>query len=540
MTGFLGFDRADLDRQYSPSSLVPSLDAYLDEYAKLSEQARQHNQPVELRYGDEPSARLDLFGVDGGNAPLMVFVHGGYWQQVSKGESAFAATDFTSAGIAFAALDYGLAPDYSLDAIVGMVRDAVSWLYANADELGINPRRIHLSGSSAGAHLVAMACLADEDRRIASATLLSGVYDLEPLRHTYVNDALGLTMEDALRNSPIYRLPDRLPPIVIARGGVETDEFIRQHDTMTALLRQRTEVTEVISQERNHFDLAYDLGDPTTPLGAAVLSRIAAPAAVRETPFSSYAHMGALLSLQHPQTEAPTEPGFIILSQVKELLFALLHTEFGTARDQLAKDDLDDALWTLRRASRVQQVLISCWEALSALSPDEFASFRDVLGSASGFQSVSYRKLEFLLGNKNARFVEPHRNTPHYDEVMAQLHEPSLYDEAIRYLARRGLDIPAEVLDRDVAQRYQPDERVASAWRQIYTAPQREHDLFLLAETLTDTADLFARWRYTHLVTVQRLLGDKPGTGGTDGSSWLSRIAEHRFFPELWSMRSAL
>jgi tryptophan 2,3-dioxygenase len=540
MTGFLGYDDTDLARQYSPSSLVPSLDAYLDEYAKLSAQARQHSEPVELRYGDEPDARLDLFGVDGENAPLMVFVHGGYWQELTKDESAFAATDFTSAGIAFAALDYGLAPDHSLDAIVAMVRTAVTWLHANAAELGINPRRIHLSGSSAGAHLIAMACITDEDHHIASATLLSGVYDLEPLRHTYVNDALGLSMADALRNSPIYRLPDRLPPIVIARGGAETDEFIRQHDTMTALLRLRTEVTEVVSPERNHFDLPYDLGDAHTALGAAVVSRIAAPPRVQETRYAGYARMDALLTLQHPQTQAPTEPGFIILSQVKELLFALLHLEFGTARDQLAKDDLDQALWTLRRAGRVQQVLLSCWAALAALSPDEFASFREVLGSASGFQSVSYRKLEFLLGNKNARLVEPHRNTPHYDEVMAQLHEPSLYDEALRYLARRGLDIPAEVLDRDVSQRYQPNEQVELAWRQIYTAPQREHDLFLLAEALTDTADQYARWRYTHLVTVQRMLGDKPGTGGTEGSSWLSRIAEHRFFPELWSMRSTL
>jgi arylformamidase len=126
------------------------------------------------------------------------------------------------------------------------------------------------------------------DHRIASATLLSGIYDLEPLRHTYLNDALRLSIDDAVRNSPIYHLPRELPPVVIARGGVETGEFIRQHDTMTALLRQRTEVTEVVSQHRNHFDLAYDLGDPATALGAAVLATISAPDAVpaggRRTP----------------------------------------------------------------------------------------------------------------------------------------------------------------------------------------------------------------------------------------------------------------
>ncbi|MGW1071757.1 tryptophan 2,3-dioxygenase [Streptomyces sp. NPDC002537] len=258
------------------------------------------------------------------------------------------------------------------------------------------------------------------------------------------------------------------------------------------------------------------------------------------TPYAAYACMDTLLSLQHPRTDAETEPGFIILSQVKELLFKLLHTEFGTARGHLAADRVDDALWTLRRAGRVQQTLLSCWDAFSALSPGEFASFRDVLGTASGFQSVMYRKLEFLLGNKNPQLVEPHRDTAKYGEVLAQLREPSLYDEAVRLLARRGLDIPPEHTDRDVSLPYRPDGKVAAAWRLIYEQPTRYRDLFLLAEALTDTADAFARWRYTHLLTVQRMLGDKPGTGGTEGSSWLGAIAEHRFFPELWSIRSAL
>ncbi|CAL9647530.1 Tryptophan 2,3-dioxygenase [Streptomyces sp. enrichment culture] len=258
------------------------------------------------------------------------------------------------------------------------------------------------------------------------------------------------------------------------------------------------------------------------------------------TPYAHYARMDTLLSLQHPLTDAETEPGFIILSQVKELLFKLLHTEFTAARDHLAADRLDDARWTLRRAGRVQRVLLSCWDALGALAPGEFASFRDVLGSASGFQSVTYRRLEFLLGNKNPRLVEPHRGTRKHAEVMAQLAEPSLYDEALRLLARRGMDIPDEVVERDVSLPYEPHEAVAAAWRTVYEQPGRQQELFRLAEALTDTADLFARWRYAHLLTVQRLLGDKPGTGGTEGAGWLGAIAEHRFFPELWSVRSAL
>ena len=277
MTGYRGLRRAELDRQYSPSSLVPSLRACLDDYAARSAVAVAAYPPVaDLCYGAAPEARLDLFRVPGNGAPLQVFLHGGYWQEISKAESAFAAADFLAAGVAFAAVDYGLAPAYRLDRIVDMAVEAVLWLHGNAERFGIDPRRIHLSGSSAGAHLAAMALVRDDEHRIAGATLLSGVYDLEPLRHTYVNDVLGLDAAEALRNSPMYRLPDRLPPIVIARGGAETDEFIRQHDTMTALLRQRADVTEVISPERNHFDLPYDLGDPATALGSAVLAQVRA------------------------------------------------------------------------------------------------------------------------------------------------------------------------------------------------------------------------------------------------------------------------
>ncbi|MEU5525247.1 tryptophan 2,3-dioxygenase family protein [Streptomyces sp. NPDC047860] len=258
------------------------------------------------------------------------------------------------------------------------------------------------------------------------------------------------------------------------------------------------------------------------------------------TPYAHYARMDELLGLQHPLSSARTEPGFIIMSQVKELLFKLLHTEFSTARDQLADDLLDDALWTLRRAARVQQVLLVSWETFSVLSPVEFAEFRDVLGSASGFQSAGYRRLEFLLGNKNPAMTAPHRNTAGYDAVVGQLHEPSLYDAALALLARRGLLAPDEATDRDVTRPYRAGAEVEEAWRAVYRDPVRHRDLHLLAEALMDTADQFARWRYTHLVTVQRMLGAKPGTGGTEGVAWLAGISEHRFFPELWSVRSTL
>ncbi|MFE4371730.1 alpha/beta hydrolase [Streptomyces sp. NPDC056835] len=277
-TAFMGFSRSELDREYSPSSLVPDFPACLNEYARRSADARDQHRPlISLAYGPAPEARLDLFPVSGREAPLQVFVHGGYWQEVTKEESSFAATGFLASDIAFAALDYGLAPAYHLDEIVTMVHEAVVWLHENAPRFGIDPRRIHLSGSSAGAHLVAMALVRDDTHRIAGATLLSGVYDLEPLRHTYVNGPLALDRGAALRNSPLYHLPARLPPVVIARGGRETGEFIRQHDTMTALLRPRAPVTEIVCPARDHFDLPYDLGEPHTALGRAVLAQIQAP-----------------------------------------------------------------------------------------------------------------------------------------------------------------------------------------------------------------------------------------------------------------------
>lgn len=258
------------------------------------------------------------------------------------------------------------------------------------------------------------------------------------------------------------------------------------------------------------------------------------------TEYAAYAHMDTLLELQHPRTSADTEPGFIIMSQVMELLFKLLHTEFTTARDQLTADDVDAALWTLRRATRVQQVALSSWDYFSAMTPVEFAEFRDVLGAASGFQSASYRRLEFLLGNKNPRMVLPHRRASSHRAVSGQLHEPSLYDAVLALLRRRDFPITDAVLARRSDEPYEPDGSVERAWREVYENSARHREVFLLGEALMDVAESFTRWRYTHLTVVQRVLGGKPGTGGTDGVPWLDRVSGHRFFPELWSVRSVL
>lgn len=280
---YRNYDQEELDRQYSPSSCVADISLFLDQYAEESRKTRgELSARRGLAYGTEPCETLDFFPVDDPDAPLLVFIHGGYWQELSKDESSFPAGGLVPAGVAYAALDYGLAPHYRLEEIVGQVRRGLDWLIGHAAELGVDKRRIHLSGSSAGAHLVLMALLGDwrpgglhPADAFAGATLLSGVYDLEPLRLTYVNEPLGLDETAAHRMSPIHHLPDRLPRLIVARGGAETDEFCRQHDQLVeAALSRALEVRDLRIQHRNHFDITFDLGDPASTLGEAVLHQI--------------------------------------------------------------------------------------------------------------------------------------------------------------------------------------------------------------------------------------------------------------------------
>jgi len=270
--------RSTMDIQFSPSLLVPDLERHIEGYRARSARALARRRVhTDLRYGPDPAERLDLFPAP--DAPLVVFVHGGFWQELGKSFASFVAEDFLDQGVAFAALGYGLAPACSVGQIVRMVRRAVWWLSRNAGSFGIDPARIHLTGSSAGAHLAAMALLPGwvPDGRspadlLAGVALLSGVYDLSPLRGTYVNEALGLSAVDAWRNSPLWKLPPRVPPAVIARGGVETAEFIRQHDAMAESFPGRA--VEVVAAGRNHFDLPYDLADQDTELGSAMLAQL--------------------------------------------------------------------------------------------------------------------------------------------------------------------------------------------------------------------------------------------------------------------------
>lgn len=269
--------RTGLDREYSPSSRVTDLDVHLTRYATDSARARA-DLPVHLDVscGPLPEQRLDLFPAPDPHAPLFVFVHGGYWQELSKSEAAFAARDFLAAGISFAALGYGLAPRHRLRAITAAVGDSLRRICTGRAQLPIAPRAVHLGGHSAGAHLVASTLLDADALRlsgtITSATLISGVYDLEPLRHTYVNDALGMDADEARDLSPLHRMPAWLPRLVVALGEDETDAFTAQHHRFVGAAREGgTEVTDLVVPGRHHFDLPFDLADPDTVLGAAVL-----------------------------------------------------------------------------------------------------------------------------------------------------------------------------------------------------------------------------------------------------------------------------
>lgn len=258
-------------------------------------------------------------------------------------------------------------------------------------------------------------------------------------------------------------------------------------------------------------------------------------------PFVNYVASDVLLSLQHPRTDSAGEPAFLIMSQVMELQFKLAAIEVERARNLLEGDDVSAALWTLRRLRHVYSSLNSCWDVLSSLSPIEYSEFREQLGEGSGFQSYMYRDMEFVLGNKNRAMAAAHRgDASAHRMLLRRLAEPSLYDAALRLLWRRGLPVPGSCVDRDWSEPYREQDAVADAWKTVYVERDKYSDLYLLAEALVDLAHDIARWRSSHLLTVERLLGAKTGTGGTTGAAWLRRVADHRFFKELWMIRTEL
>ncbi|MEU2335124.1 tryptophan 2,3-dioxygenase family protein [Streptomyces sp. NPDC006654] len=256
------------------------------------------------------------------------------------------------------------------------------------------------------------------------------------------------------------------------------------------------------------------------------------------TPYEDYVKADVLTHLQHTLSDDPGEMVFLVTTQVMELWFTVIVHEWETAAAALRGDDIPTAIAALKRSTRELEALNASWKPLGQLTPAQFNSYRSALGEGSGFQSAMYRRMEFLLGEKSASMLVPHRGAPRvHAELEKALHEPSLYDEAVRLLARRGHAVPDAVLHRDVSARYEPDDAVEAAWTAVYSGPEGA-ELARLGEALTDVAELVWRWRNDHLVATRRAMGAKPGTGGSAGVAWLEKRARKNVFPELWTARS--
>ncbi|NUK27669.1 tryptophan 2,3-dioxygenase [Streptomyces lunaelactis] len=257
------------------------------------------------------------------------------------------------------------------------------------------------------------------------------------------------------------------------------------------------------------------------------------------TPYEDYVQADVLTHLQHPLSDDPGEMVFLVTTQVMELWFTVIVHEWETAAGALREDDLPVALAALKRSTYELESLNASWKPLAHLTPAQFNAYRSALGEGSGFQSAMYRRLEFLLGEKSASMLVPHRGAPRvYAELEKALQEPSLYDEVLRLLARRGLAVPAAVLDRDLSQKYEPSAEIEEVWAAVYGAGDQDTELLRLAEALTDVGELVWRWRNDHLVATRRAMGSKVGTGGSAGGAWLEKRARKNVFPELWTARS--
>ena len=258
-------------------------------------------------------------------------------------------------------------------------------------------------------------------------------------------------------------------------------------------------------------------------------------------PYIDYQYIDLLLSLQHPRSDGYDEMCFIVMGQIKELLFKGLHFELHNARLLIGNDQIDEALIVLGRATAYLRYLGDSWNVLSTITTEGFNQFRDHLATASGQLSFMYRHVEFVLGNKSRTLAAAHRNVPHVWPAMeAALNEPSLYDAAIALLHRRGQPIADAALDRDWAEPYESDDTVRAAWVEIYRDPAPTNLAFRLGEVLIEIDEAFSIYRWRHFRSVEKIIGHKPGTGGSAGVDWLRHVTDHRFFPELWEARNDL
>ena len=257
--------------------------------------------------------------------------------------------------------------------------------------------------------------------------------------------------------------------------------------------------------------------------------------------YGDYLHTDRILAAQHPLSDAHDEMLFIIQHQTSELWMRLALHELDAARLRIAADLAPEAFKMLARVARIFEQLNNAWDVLRTMTPSDYTAFRESLGQSSGFQSWQYRLIEYAVGNRNLAMLRPHAHRPDLTaRLEAELARPSLYDEALRHLARAGLPVPAEVLTRDLRQPWSEHPGVQAVWAEVYRDPTRHWQAYELAEKLVDFEDCFRRWRFNHLTTVERVIGIKRGTGGTSGTAYLRRMLDVQLFPELWSVRTVL
>ncbi len=257
--------------------------------------------------------------------------------------------------------------------------------------------------------------------------------------------------------------------------------------------------------------------------------------------YGDYLRIDAILGAQSPLSPAHDEMLFIIQHQTSELWMKLALHELDAARQMIAANRAREAFKILARIARIFEQLNNAWDVLRTMTPSDYSTFRDALGQSSGFQSWQYRLIEYAVGNRNLAMLRPHAHRPDImAKLEAELARPTLYDEALRHVARAGLPVPDHVLTRDLRQPWVFDEGVLAMWQQVYRDPQQHWEAYELAEKLVDFEDFFRRWRFNHLTTVTRVIGMKRGTGGTSGGSYLKRMLEVELFPELWRVRTAL
>ena len=257
--------------------------------------------------------------------------------------------------------------------------------------------------------------------------------------------------------------------------------------------------------------------------------------------YGDYLNIDSILTAQHPLSPAHDELLFIIQHQTSELWMKLALHELDAARKMIAAGRAREAFKMLARIARIFEQLNNAWDVLRTMTPSDYTTFRDSLGQSSGFQSWQYRLVEYAVGNRNLAMLRPHAHRADIlEKLEAELARPSLYDEALRHLARAGLPVPQDVLTRDLRQPWVEHPGVLAVWEMVYRDPKTHWEAYEMAEKLVDFEDYFRRWRFNHLTTVTRVIGMKRGTGGTSGASYLKRMLEVELFPELWQLRTTL